>query len=290
MTIQLTTFSAFNLPGQSELLSFLDLSRTRMKLLILFIFLISGSSEGFAYCLKYVIDFWPKEKTIKQNSIIIINGYGGSQKVINKLNRKYPIYLKSGAHKVNLKVKEIINGDNIRQAILILDEKLEADKEYLLFIDNLPEKHFSGYRSGDYIPETKKYYFAKWTVENGIDTVYPIWKVKPVEKSKSYKEYGCGPAAYVHFRFVAEDKSSYVIKAKIINSLTKRKSEYFLEPGDSILMVGYGMCSGPFRFKYGANFEVSFDIMDASGNLTEWTDNRILFTKPNRPKRVRPRA
>ena len=43
------------------------------------------------------------------------------------------------------------------------------------------------------------------------------------------------------------------------------------------------MCSGAFDFEENSNnYEVEFSFMDASGNLTSWTGERIKFTKPTK--------
>ena len=47
-------------------------------------------------------------------------------------------------------------------------------------------------------------------------------------------------------------------------------------------MVGHARCSGAFNFENGNNFEVEFSFMDASGNSTVWTGQRIKFTKPTK--------
>jgi len=252
-----------------------------MKQTLLILLFISLSLDSLAYCVGAAIDFWPSKQKIKQNSIIIINTYGGSQKIIRRLNKRYPIYLQSGNHKVKLVVQNIYKGEfRITQAILRLEKKLDPNKEYQLFIDNLPEKY---YQLGDFDETTKEHYFARWTVNEGEDNLVPKWTVKPIETSKRYTRYGCGPDSYVDFKFHADDKSSFVIIVKVKNLFTKRKTEYLLEPSDSTLSVGHGMCSGAFLFRHGNNFEVTFDIMDASGNLTKWNDVGIIFTKPKRP-------
>jgi hypothetical protein len=52
-------------------------------------------------------------------------------------------------------------------------------------------------------------------------------------------------------------------------------------PEDSItIKIGHGMCLGAFLFENGDDYEISFDLMDASGNTTNWTDDKIEFTKP----------
>lgn len=256
-----------------------------MKQTLLIISFILWTVKGFAYCLGYGISIWPSGATIKQNSVFIFNAYGRSQKVIYGLDKKYPIYLKSGDHKVRLTVQQIFRGEfGLTQALLKLEERLEVNKDYQLFIDNLAEKKN---RFGEvenelrkYDPITKKEVLVIWTVEEGLDSVAPIWRLKPIEAKKTFVRYGCGPESFVYFKFVVEDQSNYVIKATVSNSRTKRKTECFLAPSDSMIMVGHGMCSGPFLFKHGTNFEVTFDILDYSGNLTRWADEGILFTKP----------
>ena len=42
---------------------------------------------------------YPQTETLKQNSLIILEGYGESQKIATGLNKKYPIYLQCGNKK-----------------------------------------------------------------------------------------------------------------------------------------------------------------------------------------------
>ncbi|NLE05785.1 MAG: hypothetical protein GX638_13435 [Crenarchaeota archaeon] len=249
----------------------------KQKTLILIFTLLTV--KAFADCIVTGIYFWPSGETIKQNSIIVIEGYAESQNIIFDLNKKYPIYLQSGGKKVNLTIKEILLGEyDLTQAILTVDEKLEVGKIYEIFIDSLPD-YESSLRKWN--TKTKKYETAKWTVIKGIDTIGPTWKKKPVETKKTLAYYGCGPATFVHFNFKIDDKSEFLIKTTVTSLKTKKKSTYYLEPEDSTIQIGHGMCSGAFLFKDGDEYEVSFDIMDASGNLTAWTEKKILFTKPN---------
>lgn len=250
-----------------------------MKQTILILVLILLTMNTFADCAGSGIYFWPSGQTIKQNSIIVIDGYAESQKVIIGLNKKYPIYLKSGNKKIKLSVKEILVGEfYLTQAVLTINEKLEAGKDYELFIDNLPD-HKRSLRKWN--TETREYEKVKWKVIEGIDTDKATWKTEPTETKKTLVYYGCGPATFVHFSFKIEDKSEYLIKTIVTNKKTNKTTSYYLEPSDTILKVGHGMCSGAFIFKDGDNYEVSFEIMDASGNLTTWSGKSLFFTKPN---------
>ena len=250
-----------------------------MKQTSLILTFILLTVKAFADCAGTGIYFWPSGETIKQNPIIVIDGYAESQNVIVGLNKKYPIYLKAGVKKIKLTVKEILIGEfYLTQAVLTADHTLEAGKDYELFIDNLPEfeRPLRKWNS-----RTKEYEKLKWTVVEGSDNISPTWTEKPTETKKTLVYYGCGPATFVHFNFRVEEQSGFLIKTTVTNQKTKKVTSYYLEPNDSNLHVGHGMCSGAFKFKGGDEFEISFDIMDASGNLTSWTEQKMFFTKPN---------
>ena len=249
-----------------------------MKQTTLILAFIILTVNTFADCAGSGIYFWPSGKTLKQNSIIVVDGYAESQKVITGLNKKYPIYLKSGDKKVKLTVKEILVGEfYLTQAVLTINKKLEVGKDYELFIDNLAdyEKPFRRWNA-----DKREYEKVKWKVIEGIDTDKAIWKITPKETKKTLVYYGCGPATFIFFSFKIEDKSDYLIKAIVNNKKNNKTTSYFLEPTDSTLKIGHGMCSGAFTFKEGDDYVVSFEIMDASGNLTAWTEDKIVFTKP----------
>jgi len=249
-----------------------------MKQITLILTFIIWTVKAFADCDGVGIYFWPSGQTIKQNSIIVIDGYAESQNVIIGLNKKYPIYLKTGDKKVKLTVKEILVGEfYLTQAVLTVDETLEVGKNYEIFIDSLPEYERPLQKWNN---KTRKYEHAIWTVIEGIDTIQPIWNVKPVETEKTLIHYGCGPEKYVHFKFKIDDESEFLIKATVTNRTTKKITSYYLETDGSSLLIGHGMCSGAFLFEEGNEYDILFNIMDASGNLTLWTDKKIIFTKP----------
>jgi len=245
---------------------------------ILFFLLIAINAN--ADCASSGIYFWPETKTIKQNSMIIITGYAYSQKIITKLDKRYPIYLKSGDKKIKLNVKEIAEGQfSLTQAILVPEKKLEAGLEYTLYVDNLTE---TGEKIRKWNSETKEFETVKWKVDEGIDTEIPKWVSTPIETSKSYVPFGCGPAIHVNFSFkVSDTTENLLVKTTVTDLKTKKSCSYYLQTeNNSSLKIGYGMCSGEFNFSEGENYEVSFDLVDASGNTALWTGDKIKFTKP----------
>lgn len=249
-----------------------------MKQAVILLTFIFFAINAKADCASEGLYVWPSGQTLTQNPIILLDGYAHSQNVIEGLNKKFPIYLKSGSKKINLTVKEILKGEfYLTQAVMTVDEKLEAGKEYELFIDSLAE-YESPLRKWNV--KTKKYEGVTWTVVGDIDSTVPLWKTKPTEIKKTLIHYGCGPAINVHFNFKIEEKSEFLIKANVTNKKTQKTTSYYLEPNDSTIEIGHEMCSGAFIFENGEDYEVSFDILDASGNLTTWTGEKIAFTRP----------
>jgi len=121
---------------------------------------------------------------------------------------------------------------------------------------------------------------VKWTVVAGQDNSAPTWTSMPKFKNSTYQEYGCGPAVFANFTFSATDNSEYLIKTTVKNLSNGKETTYYLTGKENIIAVGHGMCSGAFNFDGGDKFEVEFGLFDASGNLTNWTGERIAFNRP----------
>lgn len=249
-----------------------------MKKIIYLLILYFSSQNLFADCAGTGIDFWPIGNTIKQNSLIMIDGYAESQRIINGLNKKYSVYLKSKDHEVQLTVIEIQKGEFwITQAILRPSEKLKSGQEYQLFIDSLPE-YEEPLRKWN--PDKKEYEEVKWTVSSGTDLTKPNFTSIPTESKKVLEYYGCGPESYVIFNHSVNDSSEFLIKTTVANLSTNETTTYYLTTIENEIYVGHGMCSGAFKLNNGQEYEVTFAILDASGNKGNPT-NKILFKAPD---------
>lgn len=232
----------------------------------------------FADCAGTGLWVFPNNKTINQNSIFVLTGYAESQHVIVALNKKHPVYLKSGRHKIQLLVSEICIGQfYLTQAILKPESPLEAGLEYILCIDNLPEyEHLDRYNS-----MTESYEPISYAVSNIVDTNKPELLTQAKEIKKTIHYYGCGPAKYVVFSNPATDSSAIIIKTTVKNLKTRKETTYYVEPNQKVINVGHGMCSGAFTYvDDDEHYEIEFTYMDSSGNLTPWAGERIKFTKP----------
>lgn len=245
-----------------------------MKKIITIQFLLLLSYSAIGKCLSESLTFWPNIKEININSVFVIDGYGRSQETVNELGKTHKVILKSNKEEIELIVTEVNVGlYQLTQAVLRPKTKLTPNTDYQLVIKGINSDKIKKYNT-----ETHKYEDVIWTTTDEVDNLPPIWTSLPVEFDKSYVEYGCGPATYVDFKFEVEEKSELLFKVTLITDDTK--TTYYIQSQDELIKVGHGMCSGAFNFNQGKKYSVNIDLMDSSGNITEWTDNSISFTKP----------
>jgi len=199
-----------------------------MKTLALFIILSAFlTTRAFADCTASGLHVWPAGNTLKQNAIIVLEGYAKSQELILQLNDKYPAYLKAGNRKVKLNIKEICIGQfELTQAILIPSELLIAGLEYTLLIDNLPEAQ----SLTRYNPVSKKTEAITFKIIKGIDTEKPVMTAKPKVLKKSLVQLGCGPSTHVYFDCPVADSSEYLVKTTVKNLETGKEATYHVMP------------------------------------------------------------
>lgn len=250
-----------------------------MKQLLTLVFVCVFSASVYAECNGTGLSIFPNGNTVKRNSIFILDGYAESQNIILGLNKKYKIYLKSGSTKINLIVTETLFGQfYLTQALLKPETLLEAGLEYRVIIDSLPDyENLYRYNRTTYKPEVVSY-----RVIDELDFEKPILFGKPKEIGKTLVHYGCGPSIHVVFSNTSLDTADIIIKTTLKNLMTGKETTYFIEPNKDKIKIGHGMCSGAFDFDESENYEIEFSFMDASGNVTNWTDKRIQFTKPNK--------
>lgn len=232
------------------------------------------SMKSNAECRLSGIDVFPKTKAISSNSIFIVEGFSMSQSVIRHLNKGNPIYLTSGNDTVCLKVLKILEGQfDLTQAILSPVTKLVPGKKYHLNIDSLNR--------------FESLYFEKdsfdWNVSNLADLQKPIWTELPSYAFFNVEEYGCGPSIYAYFDGCFSDNSPVVVYAKVKNLNSNSIHDYYITPSGCSLRLGHGMCSGEFSFRENEEYEVTFSLMDASGNTSNET-SPIRFTGSSEQK------
>lgn len=247
-----------------------------IKKTILLLLCLFGCLNAWCDCMSEALYFWPSNKEIRENSLIVIDAYGESQEIMAQPNCK--AYLISGSEKIELKpIESCVGQFNLSQVILRPETNLTPGKEYELIVEGVGNVEHLLDR---YNAKTKKWEKVTWKVISGKDEDVPAWTSLPIYKDDTYIEYGCGPAVAVNFSFGASDVSEYLIKAKVKDLKNKTELSYYLKPDKNIISIGHGMCSGEFYLEKGTNFEVEFSIMDASGNTITWNGDPLKFKKP----------
>ncbi len=109
-----------------------------MKTTLQIIALLALSLQASAKCSPGGLNFWPKEQSVKQNSIFLIEGYSNNQEIIAGLGKEYKIFLHSKTYDVFLIVDKLHEGDFlVTQAILKPTQELIAGETYkLVILDN----------------------------------------------------------------------------------------------------------------------------------------------------------
>lgn len=248
-----------------------------MKKALLFFAFIGLHWGSKADCSDWALSAWPSGNTIHANGIFMIEGYAFAQKIIDELNIKYPVYLVSGEEKIKLVVKETLKGQmGVTQAILSPEKPLTVDKDYTLHIGNIGDRE-QPKKYNAFIQTWQNY---TWKVVKGEDKKAPMWDARPTEKDKSIVHFGCGPAAFVYFNCVLDESAGEVlVRTSVTDTKTLKTTTYYLQPQKGLISIGHGMCAGAFKFE-SDHYEVSFDLMDTSGNITYWQGGSIKFTPP----------
>ncbi len=246
------------------------------RFLLLFVFLFCAAIVK-ADCSGNGISCWPNTSTIKANPVFVITFYAVSQGIVEGLNTKNAVYLTLGKQIVRLKIIEVCIGQfYLTQVIVKPVTELLPGREYELVIDNLPAYE----RILKWDKQTFRSGPPKWKVLSEIDTEFPRWVKLPEFKSKSIVYFGCGPSLAVNFGFAAADGSDLLVKTIVKNRKTGKFTTYYLESPDNNIAVGHSMCSGAFVFDTDDEYEVSFALMDASGNPGCVSTAPIYFTRP----------
>jgi hypothetical protein len=247
------------------------------KIIVLF-FLSFSITSAKSECSSGAISCWPGYSSIKKNAVFIITFYGTSQNIVSQIDSKNHIYLKAGGEKLALLIKEIHKGEfGLTQVLLKPASELTEGSVYEIFIDSLPPYEILN----RWNPQTKKNERPRWEVSNKRDIENPKWLKPPTYVSKNVTQFGCGPGKTVNFNFQAGDSSGLLIKTTVKSLQTLKETTFYLdkEEGNQI-QVGHGMCSGAFHFDDGDKYEVSFQLMDQSGNLSTKNAKPFRFSRP----------
>ncbi len=240
--------------------------------LFLFLFPFLSFNDMQAQCAQDYISLFPKGENIQQNGLIVIEGNGMAQKVINELTFLHPIYLQSGGHKVDLKLQEICMGQkNETQILLRPESELVVGGKYELKVDGLEgdEKRF--FQRED---EQGNSFFISWTVASEAYLESPVWKSLPRFGTLIGDKQGeCERTVYAAFVVDIDAPYETLVKTEVVDLVTNKSSFYYLPIEEGSVWVGSEYRGGAFDLEEGHNYQVRFDVLDAVGNATgDWTD------------------
>lgn len=262
-------YTAQHLPG-------VMVKRLLMKYVAIIValsFFVAGAS---AMCLNRGIYVWPRTDTINLNPIVSIEGYYEDQAFVRKLGKGLTVYLMSAdGDKMPLERVQLNEGGyKLTQVIFKTKGPLLPGKRYGLFVDGLP----NDMRDCPFYGKDKK----SWVASGPLDLTPPKFGSQPTETSKTYIQYGCGPAVYVNFDVAAVEQSDYLVKVEVVDENTADSRVYWVAASDGLLRLGHGMCSGEFALQSGKKYFVRFGLVDASGNHSLETTSYIAFTAPTK--------
>jgi hypothetical protein len=237
-------------------------------LLILVSFIICGQLH--AKCLSQLLEVYPQSGVIREDSWIILEGYGGSQEVINKLNKVYPVRLLSEKDTISLELKYLNKGLlGVTQAVFLPERKPIIGESYRLKIDSLDIG----------APFLQKE--IVWTVEAGTTEILPSFIENPKLLGQNVTYFACGPEVYSTFKIETKNRIDQWVKTELVDLEEKTSTTYLLKMEvPNTLNVGHGMCYGPFDYKEGRRYKIRFSLVDSYGKEVDKWSPWIEFKSP----------
>lgn len=215
------------------------------------------------------IRVFPPTSEINSNSVIVLREIPKLVEIIPELNKKYPVYLKSGDTEIPLSVVEMYRA-NFIYAILKPETKLEAGKEYELIIDFPDEDLFCNRRERP----CRVIYKA-----TSVTETTPIFiKRKPLLMKNICTIRSCTRVYGAFFSICAKDTGFFLVKTVIKYSWRgPAYTDYILPDKQHQVFIGMGACSPLIYAKARRHVWVKFSVMDASGNVSVCNKKYIRF-------------
>lgn len=260
-----------------------------MKKLLFIPFLCFSVLHSFAECAMGALTFFPKQNTISQQSLFIVEAYGFDQRLIEAFQKDRKAYLENEeGEKVDLILIEVLYGQkSLTQAVFKPIQKLKLHKKYYLKITEIPgEFNFSNLTR--YNPEIKKRELVAWEVSESNSDL--INSDLCLEFEKTHVEYYVdGPDAYAIFQPQNKPSSEIWYKTEVYDEQAKTSSSFILTEWQGKVQVGHNMCSGAFKFNKVGNYKVRFTPMNIDGKelaTTEWKAFESPYKNAKNPKEL----
>ena len=240
--------------------------RYRSPMIRLLAMTVVISTPAFAMCGADGWDIWPGPNVdIPPNVQIILGAYGESRSYLAMLEEYGPA-LASNNDRVPLRiVKKNVGESGVSQMLLTPMRALKTGQTYRLAFTKKPP-------TWKLEPDE-----SRWRVRGAEDVTAPVWRSAPVVAARRFERYGCGPAVKLDINIEVDDLNAFVIEAH--ETKTGGTIEYLVpiaKPG--VVVLGHGMCSGPFNFEE-EDSKLELFAVDAAGNRTAAPGPALLIKK-----------
>jgi hypothetical protein len=256
-----------------------------MKTIITFFFLIFGLQTALADCASGSISFFPESKVINLHPKIMIEGYGSSQKTIEKFKKRKVWLVSEKGNLVELQLIGIFEGQmHLTQAIFEPLGNLAPNTSYTIKYEHQTleeEDAMLQYDSERGVREKVSWKTtsikAKVPLSSSVDSTIQIQF-----KDTDIQYYGCGPAANAVFTVQTKLDDEIWYKTELVELASDQKTIYYIRSWDGNLSVGHGMCAGAFRYKKTGKYKVRFTPVSIDGKIyptTSWTSFESPYMK-----------
>lgn len=219
---------------------------------------------------------WPTKK-INCNTILILeHGVGtytkdGKQKITLDLIPKNGLLLKHGKDTIRLEIVLTFSNEfGFSQVVIKPKTNLKPNTKYRVVTYN-DKKEIVFCDIG------RKY----WETNSVTDNSNPTFRKNPsfIEDKTCYNE------SFEHcynalFKFKAKDQSKCVLKLKINNTNNGSTNELICLPNKNQILIGMSECYYGYEFKLGHEYEITFQLIDSSNNLS--TEEHKIKYKPQK--------
>jgi len=217
---------------------------------------------------------WVKtlQDSLANGDLILLEAYARSINILDSLGSKYPVYLQSAAHKVELEIIEYYKGQvSISRVYLKAKAPLKEGDYYEFHIDNLDPYHEYHLKEREKKGDEGQY--KGWWIAKRKSLPVPPQMNPPIFLETTFEFMGCGPEGFIKFELDSSYLKNYEIKVELFNHNSQTSDIYILQNSmGNQLWVGRDMCSGAFNFLSNHSYKVRFCLRNARGEESEWTE------------------
>jgi len=241
-----------------------------IRMMIVSLVLLAFCHVAEADCARGGLTVFP-ENELLPTSAIVIGGYARSQEFIDQIVAGAPLFLQSDEHVVELAVLDHKKGSFlVRQVLLQPAEVLKIGASYSITTSPLSTDGSPMLADGSSSSATTWGIESfSWEVVPGVDEDLVCKPLAPSYSNPEVQFFGCGPSINACFSVELSAPERQVVLARLEEVATGKVQEYYVTVQNQQVLIGHGMCAGPFEFGSGDLFRARFQPFD----LASWQDH-----------------